>query len=99
MPDTMHGAGKNADATNLFNKAYELYSLFWGINMGLVDVAGVKKDESMPAPLREWIGTAPADGASPANANDSRPAGTGAKKSMLSGLGEWVKKSVNCCIE
>ena len=25
-----------------YNRAYELYSLFWGLNMGLIDVSGVR---------------------------------------------------------
>lgn len=36
-------AGNTRDAYDLFNKSYELYSLFWGINMDLIDLTGVKK--------------------------------------------------------
>jgi len=35
--------GKKAEAEDLFSKAYDLYSLFWGINLKLVDVGEVKK--------------------------------------------------------
>lgn len=31
------------EAKNLFSKAYDLYSLFWGINLKLVDISNVKK--------------------------------------------------------
>jgi len=31
------------EAENLFSKAYDLYSLFWGINLKLVDIGQVKK--------------------------------------------------------
>jgi hypothetical protein len=37
------GQGKKQDAEDMFKKAYELYSLFWGINLKLVDLGGVKK--------------------------------------------------------
>jgi hypothetical protein len=37
------GQGKKQEAEDLFKKAYELYSLFWGINLKLVDVGSVKK--------------------------------------------------------
>ena len=37
------GQGKKAEAEDLFQKAYDLYSLFWGINLKLVDVGEVKK--------------------------------------------------------
>ena len=35
--------GKKQDAEDLFRKAYELYSLFWGINLKLVNLGDVKK--------------------------------------------------------
>jgi len=37
------GQGKKEDAQEMFKKAYELYSLFWGINLKLVNVGEVKK--------------------------------------------------------
>jgi len=37
------GIGKKEDAYDLFEKAYNLYSLFWGVNMGLVDTAQLRK--------------------------------------------------------
>ena len=35
--------GNKKDAEELFKKAYELYSLFWGINLKLIDLGEVKK--------------------------------------------------------
>jgi hypothetical protein len=35
--------GNKKDAEDMFKKAYELYSLFWGINLKLVDLGEVKK--------------------------------------------------------
>jgi hypothetical protein len=37
------GQGKKQEAEDLFKKAYQLYSLFWGINLKLVDLGEVKK--------------------------------------------------------
>jgi hypothetical protein len=37
------GMGKKDEAYDLFNKAYNLYSLFWGLNMKLIDVGEIKK--------------------------------------------------------
>ncbi len=37
------GQGKKQEAEDLFKKAYELYSLFWGINLKLVNIGEVKK--------------------------------------------------------
>lgn len=35
--------GNKKEAENLFSKAYDLYSLFWGINLQVVDIGQVKK--------------------------------------------------------
>ena len=37
------GQGKKKESQDLFRKAYDLYSLFWGINLKLVDLGIVKK--------------------------------------------------------
>ncbi len=39
------GRGKKQEAEDLFKKAYELYSLFWGLNLKMVDLGDVKKIE------------------------------------------------------
>lgn len=37
--------GRDEDAYALFNQAYDLYCLFWGLNMGLIDMDGIKWQE------------------------------------------------------
>jgi len=37
------GNGKKEEAADMFGKAYELYSLFWGLNMKLINVGEIKK--------------------------------------------------------
>ena len=37
------GQGKKQEAQDFFKKAYELYSLFWGLNLKLVNIGEVKK--------------------------------------------------------
>jgi hypothetical protein len=37
------GMGKKDEAYDLFGKAYSLYSLFWGLNLKLLNVGDVKK--------------------------------------------------------
>lgn len=37
------GLGKKDEAYDLFGKAYNLYSLFWGLNMKLLNVGEIKK--------------------------------------------------------
>jgi len=35
--------GNKKEAKNLFSKAYDLYSLFWGLNLKMIDIGNVKK--------------------------------------------------------
>jgi hypothetical protein len=37
------GKGNKQEAKDLFSKAYDLYSLFWGINLKLLNVGDIKK--------------------------------------------------------
>ena len=39
------GKGDKKEAEDMFKKAYELYSMFWGLNMKLIDLGDVKKIE------------------------------------------------------
>ena len=36
------GQGKKKEAKEMFDKAYDLYSLFWGLNMNIVDTKNIK---------------------------------------------------------
>ncbi len=90
-----NAAGKKEDAHNLFGKAYDLYSLFWGINMDLVDLAGVKKI----APETYSSAFATACELKSDNTDKSDKSVGIEHKSTVKRLGEWVKNAVNCCIE
>ncbi|HOS88286.1 MAG TPA: hypothetical protein PL093_02010 [Candidatus Pacearchaeota archaeon] len=41
------GIGKKEEAYDMFNKSYSLYSLFWALNMKIIDVGEVKKIDDM----------------------------------------------------
>jgi hypothetical protein len=38
-----YGQNKKKEAKDLFAKAYDLYSLFWSINLQVIDIGQVKK--------------------------------------------------------
>ena len=84
------GAGNKKDAYKMFEKAYELYSLFWGLNMNMIDLDGVKQME--PKFYEAVIGE---------DSKKSKDTKTqmSESKSTVRKLGDWVKKAVNCCIE
>ena len=87
-------AKEKKEAYEMFARAYDLYSLFWGLNMHLIDLNGVH--ESVPSFY---------DGAKDACADQKQSkkvVETFKKNEKVSGvkrLGQWVKNAVNCCIE
>ena len=40
------GRGHKKDAYELFEKAYEIYSLFWGVNLKAIPTKGIKNISS-----------------------------------------------------
>ena len=84
------GAGNKKDAYKMFEKAYELYSLFWGLNMNMIDLTGVYEMEP------EFYNSV-----MPKTNETQKDVKTEIteSKSTVRKLGEWVKKKVNCCIE
>jgi hypothetical protein len=83
------GAGNKPDAYKMFERAYELYSLFWGLNMKMIDLTGVKE---MEPKLYDAV----------MNTDDTKKdvkVQMAESKSAVRKLGDWVKKAVNCCIE
>ncbi|MDR2685744.1 MAG: hypothetical protein LBB23_03160 [Rickettsiales bacterium] len=94
------GRGNKDDAYMLFGKAYELYSLFWGINMDLIDLSGV---QAITSSVSEEIKNIPAQSSKTcdisARAAVMAEAKGAAPTTAVGKLGAWVKKAVDCCIE
>ncbi len=85
------GVGNKKDAYMMFSKAYDLYSLFWGLNMDLIDLDGVH--ESVPDFYEGATKVCNVAQSSKKVAKSTEKV-SGVKK-----LGQWVKNAVNCCIE
>jgi len=89
------GAGKKKDAYEMFSRAYDLYSLFWGLNMHLIDLSGVH--QSVPS---FYDGAAAECKMTEKElAKAQKNAKCEVKTSGVKRLGQWVKNAVNCCIE
>lgn len=88
------GAGRKKEAYEMFEKAYDLYSLFWGLNMQLIDLSGVR--ESVPT---FYDGASEVCVDTKTEKKSLKPAKEAEKVSGVRRLGQWVKEKVNCCIE
>lgn len=84
------GAGNKKDAYKMFERAYELYSLFWGLNMKMIDLSGVQQME--PDFYKSALGK-------DAKKEKDVKKQMVESKSVVHKLGDWVKNAVNCCIE
>ena len=78
------------EAYKLFNQAYDLYCLFWGLNMNMLKVDDVKWIEDKQADVRAL--SAKLDRVMPAT-KPAEPQGALAK------MKAFVRKAVDCCIE
>ena len=77
--------GKKEEAWTLFNDAYKLYSLFWGLNLGVVKSKELKTDlAKMGFVKNEFV--------------DSEKI-IRKEGGLFEKLGELVKKVIDCCIE
>lgn len=79
------------EAYRLFNQAYELYCLFWGLNMNMLNVDDVKWIEDKSEDIKKLSSKLDAV---------VREAPAGAEKTgALSKMKAFVRKAVDCCIE
>ncbi len=80
------------EAYKLFNQAYELYCIFWGLNMGMINTDDVK-----------WIQTGNENiNKISKQIENIKPETNNTKKSdesKFTRMKNFVKKAVNCCIE
>ena len=80
------------EAYKLFNQAYELYCLFWGLNMNMLNVDDVKLLEDKSAEVKQL-----SDKIEKASAVSESPKNE--KSGTLSKMKAFVRKAVDCCIE
>lgn len=75
--------GDKDDAANFFQQAYQLYSLFWGLNLGLVTKKDIRHEDT-----REI-----------AFISEEQKPKRKESVSLFSKLGELVQKAIDCCKE
>lgn len=81
--------GNKELAYDLFNQAYDLYCLFWGLNMNMLDVADVKWIEDNVADVKKLS----------AKVETKLETKTADSSGALAKMKAFVRKAVDCCIE
>ncbi|MDY6407947.1 MAG: hypothetical protein SPL08_04540 [Pseudomonadota bacterium] len=76
------------EAYKLFNQAYDLYCLFWGLNMNLIDTKDVK-----------WIGDNPDNIKKITERMDDSKSTEKEPQTGFQKMKAFIKNAVNCCIE
>ncbi|MBU4210422.1 hypothetical protein KKC08_04080 [Patescibacteria group bacterium] len=80
------GRGRKKEAFSFFKMAYQLYSTFWGLNLGVIKSKGLKNSMlKLGFKKNEFM--------------DSEKLAKEKKGGLFEKMGELVKKAINCCIE
>ena len=85
--------GHKEEAYKLFNQAYDLYCLFWGLNMNLVNIDGAKWQADSLEKMQEEVKQIKA---AVVPAKEEKEV---TDNSMFGKLKSVIRKAVDCCIE
>lgn len=88
--------GNKKEAYELFDQSYELYCLFWGLNMNMLNLENVKWVKDDINEIKEISKKIKDNPVIEAEIKKENPSDD---KKVFSGLKETIKKMVNCCIE
>lgn len=88
--------GHQEEAYKLFSQSYDLYCLFWGLNMNMLDTSDVKWIEDKREEIVELSEKIEAVSEGKEISSDSK---TEQKTSALDKMKAFVRKAVDCCIE
>lgn len=91
--------GNTKDAYDLFDKAYELYCLFWGLNMNIINTSDMQwvRDSGVDVEnIKKHLDEYKVLASETKTETSSKKV---EKSGAISKLKDAVKKAVNCCIE
>ncbi len=93
--------GRDEEAYKLFNSAYDLYCLFWGLNMGMIESKDLKwiepdieKVKKISAQANEALKDAVVE-----TAQNTETTSVEEDNTPFAKMKRMVRKAVNCCIE
>lgn len=87
------GEGKNKEAYELFDKAYTLYSIFWGINLKILDISEIKKIDE------KAINKHDNEKNLKKITEEENKSENNSNKNSFDKLKKLIKKAIDCCIE
>ncbi len=91
--------GNTQEAYQLFNQAYDLYCLFWGLNMNLVDAKEISwKPDSIEEVKKAATAVLPAT-TETVISEETESENAQADTSVFGKMKAFVRKAVDCCIE
>jgi len=91
--------GDKAEAEDMFQKSYELYSIFWGLNMKLINLGAVKKISDNDLSASEARLNKTDDHKNESDSNQTKSDSKDPAKNMGKKLGNILKRVINCCVE
>lgn len=95
--------GKTQDAYDYFNKSYDLYSLFWGLQMNVIGPGSIEAVASEISPNEKVRDTVEKPAVTTVKAESAvESAGVSEqlpRPGFMGKLGQLVRKAVDCCIE
>ena len=86
--------GHKEEAYSLFNQAYELYCMFWGLKMNMLNVDDVKWIEDSNKDIKKIT-----DKLNETNIVPQAEKEPAAPQGKLAKMKAFVRKAVDCCIE
>ncbi|MBR5130696.1 MAG: hypothetical protein IKV03_05685 [Alphaproteobacteria bacterium] len=94
--------GNTEEAYSLFNQAYDLYCLFWGLNMNLIDMKQVEWKSDSVASVKEEVKAVAVKEVTQtpvAPVVVAEAVAEVAPQTTFGKLKAFVRKAVDCCIE
>lgn len=99
-------SGNDKEAKEYFDRAYNLYNMFWALNLNMIDTNTLKDKGIISAEMIKRIKAVEELNAieNKENANMKTDEGVknslkGSDKSFFSKMGDLVKKAIDCCKE
>jgi hypothetical protein len=89
--------GNKKEAYKFLDKSFELYSLFWGLNLKMINTSNI---QSLQDPIvQTFLQKAKSDTSETVVVEDTQHSAEEVPKSFMGKLKAFVKNSLDCCIE